>query len=186
MKKMLILFFFITICASLVNAQTTEITAEKIAVFTVPSTGDVADSLLPYKGDLGVRRVIVADPDNDGVQEIIATDYTNGGRVHVMEVVGDTVLEIVWSSPASWNPNGSGSTPRFPQVGDCDGDGNPEIIFEQRYFDNGDAAPGRIAFYEFNGTDWGTNPGLVITPTSLATIGGREGLRFHREAFNGL
>lgn len=181
MKKMYLLFFFITFSASLITAQTSEISAERMAVFTVPDSGAVADSLLPYNGDLGVRRVIVADPDGDGVQEIIATDYTNGGRVHVMEVVGDSVLEIVWSSPASWNASGSGSTPRFPQVGDCDGDGKPEIIFEQRYYDNGDDAPGRIAFYEFNGTDWGTTPGLVITPTSLAAIGGREGLRFHRE-----
>lgn len=180
MKKLTILTLLLIAGLSYTFAQT-EISAEKMAVFTVPDSGAVADSLLPYSGDLGVRRVIVADPDNDGQQEIIATDYTNGGRVHVMEVVGDSVLEIVWSSPASWNASGSGSTPRFPQVGDCDGDGKMEIIFEQRYYDNGDDQPGRIAFYEFNGTDWGTNPGLVITPALLESLGGREGLRFHRE-----
>ena len=179
MKKIILLIFLGAIFTSLVNAQTSEISAEKMAVFTVPDSGAVVDSLLPYYKDLGVRRVIVADPDNDGEQEIIATDYSNGGRVHVMEVVGDSVLEIVWSSPVA--SSSSGSTPRFPQVGDCDGDGKQEIIFEQRYYDNGDDSPGRIAFYEFNGTDWGKNPGLVITPTSLAAVGGREGLRFHRE-----
>lgn len=181
MKKLTILILLLIAGLSYTFAQTEPISAEKMAVFTVPDSGEVADTLLPYYGDLGVRRVIVADPDNDGQQEVIATDYTNGGRVHVMEVVGDSVLEIVWSSPASWNASGSGSTPRFPQVGDCDGDGKMEIIFEQRYYDNGDDQPGRIAFYEFNGTDWGTNPGLVITPALLESLGGREGLRFHRE-----
>ena len=179
MKKMILLVLLLTISVSFVNAQTSEVTAERMAVFTVPDTGAVVDSLLPYYKDLGVRRVIVADPDQDGLQEIIATDYSNGGRVHVMEVVGDSVLEIVWSSPVSGAS--SGSTPRFPQVGDCDGDGKMEVIFEQGGFDNGDGTFGRIVFYEYNGTDWGKNPGLVITPTNLEAVGGREGLRLTRE-----
>ncbi len=176
MKKSLIFLFLIFVGATYLTAQTTEITAEKLASFIVPGT---TDTTAPYYGYLGVRRVIVADPDNDGQQEIIATDYTNGGRVHVFKVVQDSVLEIVWSSPVS--ANSSGSTPRFPQVGDCDGDGKQEIIFEQRNYDNGDDKPGRIVLYEFNGTDWGTSPSLVITPTLVEQIGGREGLRFHRE-----
>ncbi len=59
----------------------------------------MADSLLPYYRDLGVRRVIVADANGDGEQEILATDYSNGGRVHVMKVAQDSLLEIIWSSP---------------------------------------------------------------------------------------
>ena len=100
MKKVVLLLFMFAISASFLNAQTTPIDAEKMAVFTVQSPGDVADSLLPYYGDLGVRRVIVADANGDGEQEILATDYTNGGRVHVMKVAQDSVLEIIWSSPA--------------------------------------------------------------------------------------
>ncbi len=37
---------------------------------------------------------------------------------------------------------------------------------------------GRIAIFEWNGTDWGTEAAFSITPPMLATAGGREGLRF--------
>lgn len=72
MKKVVLLLFLFAISASLLTAQTTPIEAEKMAVFTVPATGDVADTLLPYYKDLGVRRVIVADANGDGEQEIFS------------------------------------------------------------------------------------------------------------------
>ena len=101
MKKVVLLLFMFAVSASFLNAQTTPIDVEKLAVFTVPSEGGVADTLLPYYEDLGVRRVIVADANGDGEQEILATDYSNGGRVHVMKVVQDSLLEIIWSSPVA-------------------------------------------------------------------------------------
>ena len=62
-------------------------------------------TLMPYynpglSANNGIRTVWVAteDLDNDGKPEVITTDYSNNGRVHVMEVNGDN-LEIVWSSP---------------------------------------------------------------------------------------
>ncbi|MCB0731478.1 MAG: T9SS type A sorting domain-containing protein [Ignavibacteriae bacterium] len=179
MRKILLILFLITGSSFLFAQTTMPIDASPMAVFTVPSEGNVADTLLPYYADLGVRRVIVADADGDGSQEILATDYSNGGRVHVMKVVQDSLLEIIWSSPVA--ESSSGSTPRFIQVGDCDGDGNFEIIFEQRNYENADASLGRIALYEWNGTDWGTTPAFTITPATLAGAGGREGLRLHRE-----
>ncbi|PID59339.1 MAG: hypothetical protein CR986_06230 [Ignavibacteriae bacterium] len=176
MKKLLLIFF---LSAAFLSAQTTDsITAAKIATFTVPNS-NIADSTAPYYKYLGVRRVIVADANSDGEQEVIATDYTNGGRVHVLKIASDSLMEIIWSSPAY--ESASGSTPRFPQVGDCDGDGNLEIIFEQRNFPNDDGSEGRIALYEWNGTDWGSEPAFSITPTMLEAAGGREGMRFHRE-----
>jgi len=184
MKKIFVLTLLILLSSGLIIGQsTTPINADKYAFFTVPSDStldSLGQSKLPYAGDLGVRRVLVADPDGDGDQEIIATDYTSGGRVHVMEVVSDSLLEIVWSSPAEefGNPN---STPRFIQVGDCDGDGNNEIIFPQGSSENIDGSVGRYAFYEWNGTDWGNTAAFEITPNKLTAAGLREDIRFHNE-----
>jgi hypothetical protein len=171
MKNLLLLFTIILFIISTTHAQT-PINAENMAIFNAYA-GTAPDSSIPYFDDLGVRRVIVADADGDGNQEILATDYSNGGRVHVMEYDGGGNLEIVWSSPVS--STASGSTPRCPQVGDCDGDGMPEIIFEQ----NGEA---RIVFYEWDGSSWGTEPAYEITSAMYLATGALESaLRFTRE-----
>ncbi|MCK5572823.1 MAG: hypothetical protein KAJ12_08675, partial [Bacteroidetes bacterium] len=58
------------------------------------------DTTMPYAGDQGVRTVwVTQDCDNDGKPEILATDYSNRGRVHVFEMSGPNTLELVWSSP---------------------------------------------------------------------------------------
>lgn len=162
MKKILILFSMVVLIAASLHAQS-PIQATNMATYNAYS-GAAPDSSVPYFGDLGVRRVIVADADGDGEQEILATDYSNGGRVHVLKYDGNGNLEIVWSSPVS--NTSSGSTPRFPQVGDCDGDGNPEIIFEQ----NGEH---RIVFYEWdpNTASWGTEPAYEITDEIFVASG---------------
>lgn len=152
MKKIFVLFSMVLFLASMSYAQSS-IGATSVATFNAYS-GTAPDTSVPYYNNLGVRRVIVADADGDGSQEIIATDYSNGGRVHVLKYDGTDNLEIIWSSPIS--STNSGSTPRFPQVGDCDGDGMPEIIFEQ----NGEV---RIALYEWDGATWGTEPAFEIT-----------------------
>ena len=161
-----VLFFSISKAQNPINASTVD---------TYNAYSDTpSDTAAPYYGDLGVRRVIVADADGDGTQEIIATDYSNGGRVHVMKPDGNGNLQVIWSSPVS--ATSSGSTPRFPRVGDCDGDGNPEIIFEQ----NGE---GRIAFYEWDGSSWGTEPAFEITNDMFRAAGSLEDLRLTREVF---
>jgi len=160
MKKTLLLFSLVFLFVTSPQAQT-PINTTNMATFNAYA-GTTPDTAMPYYKDLGVRRVVVADADNDGVQEIISTDYTNGGRVHVMKYDGKGNLEIVWSSPIS--PSSSGSTPRFPQVGDCDGDGMPEIIFEQ-------SGLARIVLYEWNGTDWGTEPAFEITNDMFVAAG---------------
>ena len=125
MSKIYLLLFLLFAAATTIFSQS-PITAERMVYHNV---GEFADSLAPYNPDLGVRRATVADVDLDGIQEILATDYSNGGRAHVMKVVQDSLLEIVWSSPAYEHNNGS--SPRYIAHGDCDGDGNPEIIFCQ-------------------------------------------------------
>ena len=172
MKKILTFFFMSLLIVSISKAQE-PIEATTVATFNAYS-GAAPDSSVPYFGDLGVRRVIVADAEGNGEQEIIATDYSNGGRVHVLKEGADNTLEVIWSSPVS--ATSSGSTPRFPQVGDCDGDGNPEIIFEQ----NGE---GRIVFYEWDGTSWGTEPAYEINNDMFKAAGSIENLRFNRETF---
>ncbi len=175
MKKIFLLFAMLIFVVTSLHAQD-PITVVNMATFNAYS-GSAPDSSVPYYKDLGVRRVIVADADGDGDQEILATDYSNGGRVHVMEYDGAGNLEIVWSSPVF--SSSSGSTPRFPQVGDCDGDGMPEIIFEQ----NGEA---KIVLYEWDGVSWGTTPAFEITNDMFVAAGAvpvtsGNTLRFNRE-----
>ncbi|MFZ1289207.1 MAG: FlgD immunoglobulin-like domain containing protein [Melioribacteraceae bacterium] len=180
-KYFLILAIFISHFATH-QAQTTPISAKQMAIYTVEASEDTLSPYYAYPGinsQLGVRRILVADADGDGDQEILATDYINGGRVHVLEVTQDSLLEVIWSSPAA--TTSSGSTPRYIQVGDCDGDGKKEIIFEQANFVNQDGSIGRIAIYEWNGTTWGTAPAFSITPAMITAAGGREGTRFTRE-----
>ena len=167
MKKILVLFSLVLLIAVSLHAQSNI----EAATFNAYS-GTAPDSSSPYFDDLGVRRVIVADADGDGTQEIIATDYTNGGRVHVLKPDGAGNLEIIWSSPTY--TSSSGSTPRFPQVGDCDGDGFPEIVFEQY-------GEGKIVFFEWDGSSWGTEPAFEITSATFIAAGGSGNLRFNRE-----
>ena len=172
MKRIFLLFSIVLLAVITLHAQNP---IDVVTTDTYNAYTGVVDSTYPYFGDLGVRRVIVADADGDGTQEIIATDYTNGGRVHVMKSDGAGNLEIIWSSPVY--STSSGSTPRFPRVGDCDGDGFPEIIFEQ----NGEA---RIALFEWDGTSWGTEPAFEITTDMFLAAGAVEAaLRFTREVF---
>jgi len=175
MSKYFLLGSIILLLVVNLHAQSSPIEAVNMATFNAYA-GAAPDSSVPYFGDLGVRRVIVADADGDGNQEVLATDYSNGGRVHVMEYDGAGNLEVVWSSPVS--PTSSGSSPRFPRVGDCDGDGNPEIIFEQ----SGEA---RIVLYEWDGSSWGTEPAFEITAAMILAIPGvsETGFRFNREVF---
>ena len=178
MKKVLVLFSMALLILSNSYAQS-PIEAVTMATYNAYSES-VSDTTIPYYDDLGVRRVIVADADGDGEQEILATDYSNGGRIHVLKYDGNGNLEIIWSSMISppWTSNQA--APRNVQVGDCDGDGNPEIIFEQ----NGDIAQGgqkRIVFYEWDGTSWGDEPIYEITSDMFKLAGSLEDLRFYRE-----
>ena len=79
MKKVLLLLSFFLLVTLSLHAQS-PIEASTVATYNAYA-GAAPDTTVPYYNDLGVRRVIVADADNDGTQEIIATDYSNGGRV---------------------------------------------------------------------------------------------------------
>ncbi len=113
------------------------------------------------------RGVYVAsnpDLDGDGLPEILVTEYLDGGRVLVFEVVGDNLLEYVWGSkrltPGTLS---SGSTPRSVSVGDLDNNGRMEIFFQI-----GDSPADTLRglyIYEFTGVDndYGTEPVRHVT-----------------------
>lgn len=178
MKKLLLVLFSLLLGLGSAKAQS-PITAQKVLTYNAAFDQSLPDSVkkkLPYSTDLGVRRCIVADARGDGSQVIIATDYSNGGRVHVLSPSKDDPkkLEVIWSSPVV--AGDGGSTPRFPQVGDCDGDGNPEIIFENY-------ALGLIELFEWDpaAKTWGTEPAFTISSADYKAAGGSNTLRFTRE-----
>jgi len=75
------------------------------------------------------------DLDGDGKPEIIITDYQKGGRVFVYEVIGNDLLELVWTSPVLNDQLGRDSeSPRSVTTGDFDNNGRQEIIIPIGYF----------------------------------------------------
>ncbi len=111
------------------------------------------------------------DLDNDGMPEIIVTDYSDGGRVFVYEVTGNDQLEFVWASKKLDTAPGGGSTPRSVTTGDFDNNGKQEIIFPIGYFatDSTQLANRGIYFYEWTGNDndYGTEPIFKLTYESI-------------------
>ena len=101
-----------------------------------------------------MRHVIAGmDLDEDGLPEIIATDYQNGGRIHVFEVTGNNTMEEVWMY-IGHGYLGYSSTARSVQVGDLDGDGYKEIILAMTG-GSGDTTSAHVGIFifEWNGTD---------------------------------
>ena len=68
------------------------------------------------------------DLDDDGKMEILVTQHTAGGRVHVIENQGEDMWEIVYSTPVL-DPTNSSLNAREATGADLDGDGNGEIVY---------------------------------------------------------
>ncbi len=104
---------------------------------------------------------VANDIDGDGRPELIMTDYSNGGRVHVYEAAGQDSVELVWSSPDTTASFSGGNAPRCVTVGDLDNDGRKEIIFPTY---------AGIFIYEWDGVkgsgNFGTQPSQVINSIS--------------------
>ncbi len=147
MKKTFTLLFLSVLFTAFALAQT-----HVGAKFTPKLTTTNPDSA--YFGDIGIRGSWIGpDLDNDGKPEIIVTDYTKTGRVHVFQAAGNDTLEWIWSSPRldqlPGQPYGAGgsSTPRTIRTGDLDGDGRGEIIFPRA------GLTGGFVVFEWDGTN---------------------------------
>lgn len=152
-------FALLVIGAGTVSAQTAE------HLFKVDTSADVKSA---YAVGLhsGARDITgPVDLDNDGKMEIVVSDYTGGGRAHVIENAGMNTWELVYSTP--WvDSTGTIENIRSIAAGDLDGDDKGEIIFfAGRDYDSTNVANNGLNtglyVYEFNGTDFGTGPAAV-------------------------
>lgn len=142
---------------------------------TFPNSEDIT---APYTTGLqsGARGVSGPfDLDNDGKQEVLVTDYTGGGRVHVVEAQGPNQWEYVYSTP--WvDSTASSSNARYATGADLDDDGMQEIIFIAGNAYNQANRDAGYSFglyvYEFTGedNDYGDRP-ASINPLDAPEIG---------------
>ncbi len=116
-----------------------------------------------------------SDLDQDGLYEIIVTDYDNGCQVHVYEVTGDNTLTHVWSSPGS-----NGTTVRCVRTGDMDNDGVGEIIFGVCDGTWSATYEGGIHVYEWDGI---TDNGYGAAAASIYKTNPSNPERFRTEGF---
>jgi len=116
-----------------------------------------------------------SDLDQDGLYEIIVTDYDNGGQVHVYEVTGDNTLAHVWSSPGS-----NGTSLRQVHTGDMDNDGIGEIIFVVCDGTWSTTYEGGIHVYEWDGL---TDNGYGTAAVSIYKPNPTHPERFRTEDF---
>ncbi len=143
--------------------------AETSYRFVAPPTDDITNPYTPGSNS-GARGVSGPfDLDGDGRMEILVTDYSGGGRVHVIEHVSGDTWEHVYSTPWA-DSTGSSNNGRYAIGTDLDGNGRNEIIFVcgwgySETNPNTDAfRPGLCVFeHTGNDNDYGTEPVAVMT-----------------------
>ena len=126
-------------------------------IFSVPQSTDPMVPFAASQDGIGTRSVTGPfDLDNDGQFEILVTDYTGGGRVHVVENTGKDKWALVYSTP--WVTSGINTSVRYAYGGDLDNDGYGELMFFSTTSD-----PAGFVVYEYTGAndDYGASPASV-------------------------
>ena len=129
MRKSL-LFISLLFFAGVVSAQTTDFTwvPDPVNGLSVHPLYGVPNPPAYWPGRHSGARTVAGpfDFDNDGRVDVLLTDYSAGGRVHIVENVGVDTWELVYSTPlidsTSTSLNARGAT-----MGDLDGDGLMEL-----------------------------------------------------------
>ena len=129
MRKITFLAAFL-FCVGIVSAQKTDFVwvPDPEMGFGVHPLFQVPNPPAYWPGRHSGARTVAGpfDFDNDGKVDVILTDYSAGGRVHIVENVGVDMWELVFSSPlvdsTSTSLNARGVT-----IGDLDGDGLSEL-----------------------------------------------------------
>lgn len=140
---------------------------EREFLLDIPNSTDLTQGFATgsHSGARGVSGPY--DLDGDGLIEILVTEYSGGGRVHVVENVSADTWELVYSTPWS-DSTGSSQNGRYAAGGDLDGDGFGEIIFlsGRSYSDtnpNAASLPPGLHVYEYTGSgnDYGDAPANI-------------------------
>jgi len=101
--------------------------AQKVVFEWIPSTTEAFsdEDIPPYALGFQAGAPSIAGPadlDNDGKIEVILTDYSGGGRVHVLESAGADTWELIYSSPTLNPTSGVTNNARGVGFGNLDGD----------------------------------------------------------------
>ena len=143
--------------------------------FNVVATDGPFDALLADSTYIEYQRAMVvgSDLDQDGMKEIILTDFrtvsdSQHGRIIVYEVTGDNTLRQAWvyNMPS----NGYYSNLRSVATGDLDGNGKGEILVAVTG-GSGDTLSSHVGLwvFEWDGISGSDNYQLVAQITDFAT-----------------
>ncbi len=112
------------------------------------------------------RDMVIGDLTGNGLPDIVLTDYENGGRFHVFEVVGDNTLQHLYTYPGNGYTVYT-STARSVAIGDLDGDGNMEVLLAMTG-GTGDVDPTHVGLHVFEWDPANQTLNLVAQITDFA------------------
>lgn len=118
------------------------------------------------------------DMDGDGKAEVLFSDYTGGGRVHVVENVDGNTWELVYSTPLLDSTATTTYNGRYAYgtnaTADFDNDGKGEIIIPagRSYSATNPNTRQGLYIFEYTGTDndYGAAPASVIEVEEYARL----------------
>lgn len=147
MKKTVISLFLLTLMISFSFGQGFVQTG--VAPLYGDMFGGTDQLMIDLQSNAGRSILAGTDVDQDGKYEVWITTYAPTGMVYCFEQAGTDTLALVWISDSTTSSNGS--TPRDVHIGDLDGDGKEEIIFQVGGSLSADDVKKGIHIYEWDG-----------------------------------